>query len=62
MRRQRGKRHHPRQLQPAREPRTFRSGIDGVLTTLHGEQGSDLYEIGLAGEISAHQCIRPVAR
>src|SRR4029077_21246149 len=27
---------------------TFRSGIDGELT-LHGQQGSDLYEIGLAG-------------
>jgi hypothetical protein len=31
---------------------TFRSGIDGELT-LHGQQGSDLYEIGLAGEISS---------
>src|SRR6185295_3290827 len=31
---------------------TFRSGIDGVLT-LHGEQGSDRYEIGLAGQISS---------
>ena len=31
---------------------TFVSGIDGVLT-LHGEQGSDRYLIGLAGQISS---------
>ena len=31
---------------------TFLSGIDGVLT-LHGQQGSDLYDIGLAGGISS---------
>src|SRR4029077_10064574 len=31
---------------------TFRSGIDGELT-LHGQAGSDRYEIGLAGEISS---------
>jgi hypothetical protein len=31
---------------------TFRSGINGELT-LHGQQGSDRYEIGLAGRISS---------
>ncbi|MBK8118783.1 MAG: hypothetical protein IPK39_05835 [Sulfuritalea sp.] len=31
---------------------TFVSGINGVLT-LHGQEGSDLYEIGLAGQISS---------
>jgi hypothetical protein len=31
---------------------TFVSGIDGELT-LHGQQGSDRYEIGLAGQISS---------
>jgi hypothetical protein len=35
-----------------RAVQTFRSGINGELT-LHGQQGSDLYEIGLAGEISS---------
>ena len=31
---------------------TGKSGIDGVLT-LHGQQGSDQYYIGLAGQISS---------
>lgn len=31
---------------------TFVSGIDGELT-LHGQQGSDRYEIGLAGQVSS---------
>ena len=36
----------------AQGQQTFVSGIDGELT-LHGQQGSDRYEIGLAGKISS---------